>query len=560
MENESLKVSQLKAAEAIQLQAELAATRAEMEALKHSLSQQTAETNRLRLEQAMAANAKLELEQVARAARVQAESEAIQSAALLQARLEATELAVQISEEAIQSLEAERAELARKAAQQEGIQKDMEGRLRAAEAALRIQVALREDASSGAHVTSRAEDSDEDDDASSVDEEAAIRGEVSLLTAQLKTVQISLKTFTSEIEQLGYAIDQAKSQLARQMTTVNFIKKDQEVLSQEDVLKKDKEARISRRVAAEEQRLEAQSRDQLLEQAAKERSRAELEAEHAAAVQRAAAQAVDAAEEANARETAERKRRTEEAARRRVEQQAVLQQQIDAEEGAVAEDVLLGFDLEVLRGLMSAVAEQAVLEVKQEEEDKTAVRSTAPETIVLVKGESAEEEATVKMKERAPDRVVGANYEVTVIRHLGTKAEAFFTEEHKECIHACWSMLRDGIRVSKYTKGEGGNSDRYLHVDLVWTKLYWRNKLAREDDKTGSSRPSLFGKNDGHREVLLSDITCLKRHATLPHSLELQCELKNRSFVFEINPRHFELLEKGLQLVLEFIKLTACSV
>jgi hypothetical protein len=107
--------------------------------------------------------------------------------------------------------------------------------------------------------------------------------------------------------------------------------------------------------------------------------------------------------------------------------------------------------------------------------------------------------------------------------------------------------------IHKYSKTEEDYYDRYLHVDMVWTKLYWRNKLSREDGKKANKKTNVFGKSYGDREMLLCDVTSLTTHKTLPHTLIFQCEKKKRSYVFEVGEDKFALLETALHLVLDFV-------
>ena len=162
-----------------------------------------------------------------------------------------------------------------------------------------------------------------------------------------------------------------------------------------------------------------------------------------------------------------------------------------------------------------------------------------------------------EIQETSPDCNIESNckYNVEVIKYLGAEAESFFNDIQKESIYNCWSVLRDGLKVYKFDKTEGGTNERYLHVDKEWTKLYWRNKVDPDNVKKTAKRTSIFGKSYSDREFLLRDVTSMNRHESLQHSLVFHCDAKKRSYVFAINnASHFDLLEVALGSVLSYMK------
>jgi hypothetical protein len=530
----------------MKLQAELDAARAEMESLKQSLSLQAAETNQLKQEQTIAATVKLELEQVARTARAQIENESAHTAELLQARLEAAELAVAVSQETVQSLEDEFAYLAKRVQLNSEIAESFREKLSIAESELLKQENKEKEKEETISLVNISEEDVCDDDNNIVSQQ----DKMALMQNEHKAVQAALVSYQHEMAELSQIITEAKAQMLQKVTTVNAIKKDQTVLRQETVLKAEREKQIRERVATAAVRLEAEKREQLLRESAAKAEHVRQEEARAAA----ALQAATAAKSAEDDLIAQQKQRVlEEAALLKAAQKAVLEAQIAVEENQMAESILSEFDLEVVGDIATLVADLAVKECQIEveaalTETRVGVDQTSEGGALVARAKLQAEEDEAKRLEAA------AKYEVKVIQHLGPTAESFFIEVQKECIYQCWLVLRDGLLVQKHNRAEDGSNARYLHVDLHWQKLYWRNKLARTDEKKASKKTSLFGKSYGDREMLLRDVSSLKRHDSIPYTLHFQCDLKNRSYVFEIGEGHFELVETALHLVLDFLK------
>jgi len=553
-ENKKLKVDQQKSDEAIRYQEELRAAREEMEKLKQSLLLQEAETTKLKQEQMIAATIKMELDQVAQAARAQVESESAHTAVLLQAKLEAAELAMKINQETVLSMETEYKSLNEKVLLNKEICEDFKQRMVAVEADLVKQQSLQE------QMKSAQSSSDESEvELLTIKEEiTSLVDQIDLIKGELKSAQATVISYEREMSELSGAISEAKSQLVQKVNIASAIKKDQEVLAQEIMLKAEREINIQKRVATEELRLKAEKREELLREAAIESERVRQE-ELRIAAERKAIEEAKAAEEA--RISLEKKREVEAAARQRAEKKAALEAKIEEEENLFAVSVLELFDLEVISEFTMNIAEQAKKEYQDEvarEEERTRLEaktnSEKAAYFARKKLQEDEEKKQRELDEEAAKRRSEATYEAVVINRLGPTAETFFIEAQKECIYSCWSLLRDGIKVNKYSKSEGGSNERFLHVDLAFTKLYWRNKLSREDMKKASKKTSIFGKSYGDREMHLCDVTEMKEHGKLPNTLEFLCEKKKRSFVFEIHPSHFEVLNTALHLVLDFMK------
>ena len=525
-----------------------------MELLKKSLAVQEEETKRLKLEQSIAESVKLDLEKVAKSTREQIESESTHSSDLLKARLEAAQLAVKVSEETLQSLQCERDALSRKLHVNTEISDALRDKLSSANAELREYNSLKEKSSQRSTST----DEDEADDNRIRQEISSLIEQIALLTDQKKSVLDTLNSYQSEIDDLDNVIAEAKAQMAQKVTVANAIKKDQEVFSKETLLLAEREQKIRRRIATEELRLQAEKREQAQREAALEKERIRQDKLRREAL----LQEKEAAKVAEEKRIAEEKRRCiEEATRKRAERFAELNAKIVEEETALALALFNEFDLEVICDFTTAAAELAIKEVQDEQAANEVMKNA--ETARLTKEKQLKEELqwqkdlnhlkddeARKQKEEAKSPV---NYEVAVIRYLGPTAEFFFIEMHKECIYECWAALRDGLKVYKYEKSEGGSNERYLHVDLQWTKLYWRNKKDRDNMKKASKRTSVFGKTYGDREFLLSDVTNMKRHEKFPRTLVFQCDAKKRSYAFEISESHFVLMESAMHLVLDYM-------
>ena len=544
----------MKSDEATKLQAELEAARAEMELMKQSLIEHAAETSKLKQEQTIAATIKMELDQIAVRARAQIENESAHTVQLFQAKLEAAELAVKINEETVVSLKSEETALSEKILLNKEICDNFDHRILAAESDLLIQQSLLEQA------MAKPQQSDDNDIAikQMSSEVTSLKDQIILMKSEKGSIKGSVRSFEREKSELFDIIGEAKAQLKQKINVANSIKKDQEILNQEMVIKAEREIKIQKRVAAEELRLKAEKREQLIREAAEKAERIREE-EFRVAVALREAENSKAIEEL--RITQEKQRVADEISRKKAEQKAALAARIEDEENLFATTILRMFDMEVIGEFIMPLVEQAVQEYKDEVELSTASARLGVKTnsekaayFARVKQQEMEEEEHQRKVAQDEKRRLEANYEVVVIRHLGTTAELFFIEAQKECIYACWSLLRDGIKVNKFSKGEGGSNERYLHIDLSWTKLYWRNKLSREDEKKASRKTSIFGKSYGDREFLLSDVTSLKTHDKMPNTLEFQCDKNKRSYVFEISPSHFDLLQTALHLVLDFMK------
>lgn len=79
-----------------------------------------------------------------------------------------------------------------------------------------------------------------------------------------------------------------------------------------------------------------------------------------------------------------------------------------------------------------------------------------------------------------------------------------FVAEEKTSISQTMVALRNGIPVKKHNRLVSPSA-KWLHVDSLYEKLYWRNEIDNGLKKSKSQK-SLFGKCDSEREIYFSDI------------------------------------------------------
>jgi hypothetical protein len=79
-----------------------------------------------------------------------------------------------------------------------------------------------------------------------------------------------------------------------------------------------------------------------------------------------------------------------------------------------------------------------------------------------------------------------------------------FSSDERGLLSKCMLLLQNGIQVMKHNLSVAP-SPKWLHVDPLFEKLYWRNEVDSGFRKSKSQR-KLFGKSDADREVCFRDI------------------------------------------------------